>query len=153
MASRFGADIVIDISNLSSKELVRKIRDACPPDGPDVVLEVCGVPSVVPDGIQMLRIGGRYILVGLVSPDAHFTLDGYDLVKKLITLRGVHNYHPRHLVEALDFVMAYRNHFPFNEIVSSKFGLEDLGEAFAKAADHRIMRAAIVPNLQNNPDK
>lgn len=146
MAAQFGADIVIDISTLSNDALVKEVREASPPDGPDVVLEVCGVPSVVPDGIKMLRIGGRYILVGLVSPEAHFTLDGYDLIKKLITLQGVHNYHPRHLVEALDFVMTHRNRFPFSEIVSARFGLEELDEAFAKAADHRIMRAAIVPN-------
>ena len=146
MATRFGADVVIDISGLSDDELVTKVRDACPPDGPDVVLEVCGVPSVVPQGIKMLRIGGRYILVGLVSPEANFTLDGYDLVKKLITLKGVHNYHPRHLVEALEFVMDHRTRFPFKEIVSSRFKLEELDEAFAKAADHRIMRAAIVPD-------
>ena len=150
MATRFGADLTIDISTCQGDALVSKVRQASPPDGPDVVLEVCGVPSVVPEGVRMLRIGGRYVLVGLVSPEANFTLDGYDLVKKLITLRGVHNYHPRHLVEALDFVVNYRERFPFKEIVNSQFSLDQLGEAFAKAADHRVMRAAIVPGLQSN---
>ena len=150
MALQFGADLVIDISQCDREAVIKQVRDATPPDGADVVVEVCGVPDVVPDGVSMLRIGGRYALVGLVSPQANFTLDGYDLVKKLITLRGVHNYHPRHLVEALDFVLENRNRFPFGEIVSSRFSLEELGDAFAKAADHRIMRAAIVPGQQSS---
>ena len=145
LAERFGADLTINISDLEEAALVKMVRDASPPDGPDVVFEVCGVASVVPAGVQMLRIGGRYILVGLVSPNAHFTLDGYDLVRKWITLRGIHNYHPKHLVQALDFVLENREQFPFREIVDSKFRLDQLGEAFQKAAEHHVMRAAIVP--------
>ena len=43
-----------------------------------------------------------------------------------MTLRGIHNYHPRHLVQALDFVMANRGRFPFADIVDSRFALKDL---------------------------
>ena len=103
VAKRFGADLVFDVSTMSEDELVQAVRAASPPDGPDVVLEVCGVASVVPVGIRMLRIGGRYVLAGAVNPGSTFTLDGNDLIRKWITLRGIHNYHPRHLIQALDF--------------------------------------------------
>jgi threonine dehydrogenase-like Zn-dependent dehydrogenase len=108
-------------------------------------MEVCGVASVVPVGVRMLRTGGRYMIGGLVNPDANFTIDGNEILKKWITLRGIHNYHPRHLVQALDFVMANRSRFPFADIVDSKFSLEELDEAFAKAAERSVLRAAIVP--------
>ncbi len=145
LAGRFGADLVLDAGATSEDELVRIVRESSPPDGPDVVLEVCGVASVVPAGIRMLRTGGRYVLAGLVNPESRFTLDGNDLIRKWITLKGIHNYHPRHLIQALDFVMANRDRFPFKEIVDSRFGLDELGEAFAKAANHSVLRAAIVP--------
>ena len=145
IAKRFGADLTFDVSSMSEDDLVKAVRDASPPDGPDVVMEVCGVASVVPVGIHMLRIGGRYVIGGLVNPNAHFTLDGNELLRKWITLRGIHNYHPRHLIQALDFVMANRDRFPFKEIVDSHFGLDQLDEAFAKAANHSVLRAAIVP--------
>ena len=125
--------------------LVETVRALCPPDGADVGMEVCGVAAAVPTGIQMLRIGGRYVIGGLVNPGDDFTIDGNQILKKWITLKGVHNYHPRHLVQALDFVMANRERFPFKDIVDSKFSLEQLDEAFAKAANHTVMRAAIVP--------
>ncbi len=145
MAKKFGADHVFDISSMDEETLVGRVRAICPPDGADVGLEVCGVAGAVPTGIQMLRIGGRYVIGGLVNPGDDFTIDGNQILKKLITLKGVHNYHPRHLVQALDFVMANRDRFPFKDIVDSKFTLEQLDEAFEVAATRSVLRAAIVP--------
>jgi putative phosphonate catabolism associated alcohol dehydrogenase len=145
MARKFGADETFDVTALDDDALVEKVRDLCPPDGADVAMEVCGVASVVPTGIHMLRTGGRYVIGGLVNPGSDFKLDGDEILRKWITLKGIHNYHPRHLVQALDFVMANRDRFPFADIVDSKFSLEEIGEAFAKAADRSVLRAAIVP--------
>ena len=144
-AKKFGADRTINVSGIDTGDLVSAVRALCPPGGPDIVFEACGVAAVVPAGIQMLRSGGRYALCGLVNPGSDFSIDGNELVRKSITLKGVYNYHPRNLIQALDFVMANRTRFPFAEIVDSKFSLEQLDEAFAKAADRSVLRAAIVP--------
>ena len=144
-ARKFGADETIDVAAMDDDALVENVRGLCPPDGADVAMEVCGVASVVPIGIHMLRTGGRYVIGGLTNPGSDFKLDGSEIMKKWITLRGVHNYHPRHLIQALDFVMVNRNRFPFADLVDSKFSLEELDEAFAKAAERSVLRAAIVP--------
>ena len=81
----------------------------------------------------------------LVNPGSTFTLDGNDILRGWINIMGVHNYHPRHLIQALDFVMSNRERFPFAEIVDSKFSLDQMDEAFARAADRSVLRAAIVP--------
>jgi threonine dehydrogenase-like Zn-dependent dehydrogenase len=145
IAKKFGVDRAIDISRDGVPSTIAQVRALCPPDGADTVIEVCGIPDVIPQGLQMLRIGGRYVIAGLVNPDANVTIDANILVKRWITMRGVHNYHPRHLVQALDFVMANRNRFPFREIVDAKFALKDLDAAFKKAAERTVLRAAIVP--------
>ena len=71
------------------------------------------------------------------------------LLKRWVTMRGIHNYHPRHLIQALDFVMANRTRFPFKDIVDSKFPLKDLDIAFKKASERAVLRAAIVPELSS----
>jgi alcohol dehydrogenase len=147
VAKQFGADHVIDVSRDAPQAVVDEIRKLCRPDGADAVIEVCGVPDVIPQGLQMLRTGGRYVLGGLVNPEANVTIDANMMLKRCITLRGVHNYHPRHLIQALDFVMANRKRFPFKDIVDSKFALEDLDIAFKKASERTVLRAAIVPGL------
>jgi alcohol dehydrogenase len=145
IATKFGVDHVIDASRGSARSLVEQVRTLCPPDGADVVIEVCGAPEVLPQGLQMLRVGGRYVIAGLVNPDADVTIDANMLVKRCVTMRGVHNYHPRHLIVALDFVMANRRRFPFKDIVDAKFALKDLAAAFHKASERTVLRAAVVP--------
>ena len=80
-----------------------------------------------------------------MNPNDQFTVDGNEILRKLITLRGVRNYHPRHLIQALDFVMANRSRFPFGDLVDSKFSLDELNEAFARASEHSVLRAAVIP--------
>ncbi|MBT3660687.1 MAG: zinc-binding dehydrogenase [Rhodospirillaceae bacterium] len=145
IAKKFGADATFDVSAMSEDDLVSAVRAECPPDGADVGLEVCGFAGVVPVGVRMLRVGGCFVIGGLVNPDANFEIDGNQILKKMITLKGVHNYHPRHLIQALDFVMSNRDRYPFGDIVDSKFSLDQLDEAFARAADRSVLRAAIVP--------
>jgi alcohol dehydrogenase len=144
-AKKFGADHVFDVGGVPGDAVIAEVRKLCRPDGADAVIEVCGVPDVIPQGLKMLRTGGRYVLGGLVNPNADVTIDANMLVKRWITMRGIHNYHPRHLIQALDFVMANRDRFPFKDIVDAKFGLTELDVAFKKAAERTVLRAAIVP--------
>lgn len=145
LARKFGADLVLDLAKLDKMSLIDEVRSECRPDGADVVIEVSGNPGAVSTAIPMLRCGGRYVLAGLVNPGSCFTLDGNDLIRKLITIKGVHNYHPRHLLQALDFVMSHRHQYPFAELVDGLFPLEQINDAFAQAAAYQVLRAAIIP--------
>jgi threonine dehydrogenase-like Zn-dependent dehydrogenase len=157
-ALSFGADHALNIageangvagdrvgSGASGADVVARVRALIAPDGADAVIEVCGAPEVIPSGLEMLRAGGSYVLGGLVNPGAHVSIDANLLVKRLVTMRGVHNYHPRHLIQALEFVMANRGRFPFKAIVEAKFPLCEVGVAFKKASERSVIRAAIVP--------
>ncbi len=145
LASEFGVDEAINPAGCDEADLVRAVRDRCGPDGADAVVEVCGVPEVIPAGLGMLRVGGRYAVAGVVNPEAWVRFDAHVLLRGLITLRGVHNYHPRHLAQALDFVTGNRMRFPFRWLVDGKYSLADAGRAMRDAAQHRVLRAAIVP--------
>jgi threonine dehydrogenase-like Zn-dependent dehydrogenase len=142
---KFGCDHVFDPSAQSEAALVKQVKALCKPEGADAVIEVCGYPEVIPAGIQMLRTGGHYVLGGVVNPDSFVKIDVNQILRKLITLRGVHNYHPRHLIEALDFVTVNRRRFPFHELVDGKYGLGEVAQAMQDAADRKVLRAAIVP--------
>ena len=145
MAHRFGADVTLDATR-SGDELDRAVRDATGRDGADAAIEVCGNPAAIPAGVRMLRIGGRYVIAGCVMPEAHVTIDANMLLRRLITVRGVHNYHPRHLVQAVDFVVGARGRVPFGALVDARFGLDEVDAAFARAADRTAIRAAVVPH-------
>ncbi len=145
LGRRFGCDHVFDPAAQDDAALVKQVKALCKPEGADAVIEVCGYPSVIPAGIQMLRTGGHYVLGGVVNPDSFVNIDVNQILRKLITLRGVHNYHPRHLIEALDFVTVNRHRFPFKDLVDGVYGLDQVGQAMKDAEDRKVLRAAIVP--------
>ncbi len=143
-AYRFGVDVALD-PGIEKATLQRAVYGLCRPAGPDVAIEVCGAPQAILQGIELLRVGGTYVLGGVVNPQAMVTLDANLLLKKMLTVRGVHNYHPRNLIEALDFVVANRTRYPFHELVDGRYALDQVNEAMADAAARRVLRAAIVP--------
>lgn len=144
LSKRFGVDWALDAS-ADSAALQTQLLEYCPPAGPDTVIEVCGDPAAVPVGLDLVRTGGTFVLAGLVSPGAITTIDAFKVVRKMVSIRGVHNYHPRHLVEALDFVVANRARFPFAELVEGRYPLEKASQAMRDAASRRVLRAAIIP--------
>ncbi len=145
LAAQFGVDATFDPAALTEAELVSLVRDRCRPDGADVVIEVCGSAAAIPTGLAVLRTGGRYVLGGIVNPGSMVQIDANVLLRRMITVSGVHNYHPRNLVQALDFVVANRERFPFHALVDGKYGLHEVGQAMADAASRKVLRAAIVP--------
>lgn len=139
MAEKFGATRTIALQEADLVALADELKV-------DIVIEVYGVPSCVAFGIDALQIGGHYILAGFVYPDANFTVDGAKIVRKMLTLHGIHNYQPKHLLQAVDFVSRYRLEFPFEELVSEYYSLDEINTAFAVAQSGKVIRVGIKPN-------
>ena len=59
LGRRFGCDHVFDPGAQDDAALVRQVKALCKPEGADAVIEVCGYPSVIPVGIQMLNLCNR----------------------------------------------------------------------------------------------
>lgn len=122
-------------------------HDAIHANSADVVIEVSGSASVVEDGLRWIRPGGHYAIAGLVHPDSALQLTGETLIRKCLTLRGTHNYQPRHLEAAIAFLSLHRETFPWETLVSPPMPLQRLEEAFALAESGRWARVAIDPSL------
>ena len=115
----------------------------------DAVIEVSGSAAAVADGVRWLRPGGHYAIAGLVHPDSALHLTGETLIRKCLTLRGTHNYAPRHIDAAIDFLSRHRSNHPWEALVSPPFPLSRLDEAFHLAASGRWPRVAVVPDPES----
>ncbi len=144
IAPNFGADEVLQVKGLSNKEIGDKIRDLSEGRGADLVVEATGFPPVVPAGIEALRIGGKYVLLGMVFPGSEIQLYGDTLISKYITLKGVHNYYPRNLVQSMDFLRRNHDKFPFKELITLRYDLEDTEKALQASVDKLAIRPALV---------
>ena len=113
--------------------------------GVDLVVEVAGAPAVLPQGIRLLRPGGMYVLVGMVHPDSGLGgVTGEQLIRKCVTMRGIHNYSPEALQRGVDFLSATVDKYPFEDLVHDKvYPLSDLAAAVDLARTQIAPRVAV----------
>jgi putative phosphonate catabolism associated alcohol dehydrogenase len=142
LARSFGATAV---ESAIVRELALAVEVATEDRGVDVALELAGVADAVSAGLKLTRVGGTLILAGTVSPTPSVALYPETVVRRMLTIRGVHNYAPRDLGAALDFLAGPGKAYPFAELVQQKFALDDVEQAFEFAHANRGGRVAVVP--------
>ncbi len=143
LARRFGADGCWNVAAADAGQTAQYVLEQTGGRGADVAFEVCGARQAVLEAVDALRIGGRYLIAGLVTPGSDLGLDGNQLTRKCLTLKGIHNYHPRHLGQALQFLQQHAASYPYAELVGAAFPLERINEAVQAAASGAFVRVAI----------
>ena len=113
--------------------------------GADVTLELAGRTETVELCLKQVRIGGVVVLAGTVSPTPAVTLDPQQIVRRILTIRGIHNYQAKHLQMALDFLTIHKERFPFASLIAETFPLEETEAAFTAARNYPGLRVAVVP--------
>lgn len=139
-AARFGA-----AQFAKPDELVGRAKALTAGRGADVVLELSGSPDAASLSLSAARTGGRIVWVGTVSPVGAVPVEPELVVRRCLTISGVHNYTPRDLAAAVDFLAANHARFPFAELVSELFPLDEVGAAFRFAEAGRPVRVAVRP--------
>lgn len=149
-ARRFGADEVIDATAVSEpRARVAEVMRLTGGWGADVVVEVAGVPDVVPEGIRMLARYGRYLEMGNISPRRTYKADPSLLVGANRRIIGASFYRAETIRVAVEFLRRTKERYAYGELVSHDFPLERIDEAFAAAdalrAETSVLRACVVP--------
>jgi len=114
----------------------------------DAVIEATGRAAVIAEGIELLRPGGHYQLVGLVHPDSRLELTGEMIIRKCLTIQGTHIYAPGHLGAAIEFLKNRGRSLPWERLVSPPLLLKSLEAAIALARSGRWPRVAVRPSLE-----
>lgn len=110
----------------------------------DIVIEASG--HAVSDAIAAADIGGTVVLVGSVFPAAPVPLDAENVVRRLLTLTGVHNYTGPELVDAVAFLAGRGRAYPFAEVVGAVHPMKDVDAALIEAsAPGAPLRVALSP--------
>jgi alcohol dehydrogenase len=113
--------------------------------GVDALLEFTGATAAFTAAWPLLRIGGRIVLVGSVFPDTPVPMALEQIVRRHLTISGIHNYAPRHLVTAVQFLATEHQRYPFGELVARWHPLDAIRDAFAEAADPQAIRIGVGP--------
>ena len=139
-AKRFGSRIFCEPADLLSD-----LRDLTNGRGADVTLEFSGSAAAVSGAFAVTRTGGVSVIAGTTTPGGKVEIDPNELVRRMLTIHGLHNYAPDDLVTALDFLSDSKDVFPFELLHGESFTLSDIEAAFASSSDRPGLRTAVIP--------
>ncbi|WP_233193121.1 alcohol dehydrogenase catalytic domain-containing protein [Cryobacterium sp. Y29] len=149
LALAFGAAAVADPgapreSPTGVASVLAALQDAGAAE-PTIALELSGARLAVHTAIDLIGIGGVVVLVGSVSAGEPVLFDPETIVRRLITVRGVHNYTPDDLQHAVTYLSRAWHRHPFSALVGTTFPLEKADAALTLAATARHPRVGITP--------
>ncbi len=128
---------------LSPEESEPAIQDATGGRGVDVAFEISGANPGFQTCWNAARVGGQIVLLGAVFPSPPVPVVLESLVRRNLSIRGVHNYAPRHLATAVEFLEENRANYPFDGLVSAWFPLSQAQAAFDHASAADIVRVGV----------
>jgi hypothetical protein len=77
---------------------------------------------------RRLEAQGVAVLAGSVAPDTAVALDPESVVRRQLSILGVHNYEPRHLSAALKFLHDTSGRYPWPDLVAEPRPLDAIAD-------------------------
>ncbi|MFD4440535.1 zinc-binding dehydrogenase [Nocardia sp. NPDC058519] len=115
-------------------------------DPVDIAIDFTGSANAIDAALRRLDIGGVLVLAGSVAPGPSLAVDPETLVRRWLTITGVHNYEPRHLGRAVDFLHRTVGRYPWYDVVADPVPLAQLSTALHRPPTG-ILRTAVAPQL------
>ncbi|MET4159023.1 alcohol dehydrogenase catalytic domain-containing protein [Agromyces sp. PvR057] len=147
LARRFGAIAADPRARKGTPEHLDEVLAVRAQRGLDeilVAIEASGAPAAVETVIKRVGVGGAVVLVGSVSPGPAIPVDAESIVRRLVTLTGVHNYTPAQLVRAVEFLERSYRTVPLERLVGTAYPLDELDRALEDAATGTHVRVGVI---------
>ncbi len=145
LAKQWGATHVINIDEMPDatqrKAAILKLTNG---RGPDVVIEASGVPIAFREGMDIVRRGGRYLVIGQSSEAEQTIIPGLLMLKHLEII-GVGSATIRHYYKAIQFIKNKRNRYNFAAIVTNRYSLNQANEAVNAMMAGKEIKPVIIP--------
>lgn len=140
LALELGAEVGVDPRRESVAEAVARFTGGA---GVDIAWETAGRPEPLDECLAALRERGVAVMVGVNGSAATLTLPLYRFHRRQLTLRGIYGADGPDTFGAAVALMGQLNLMP---LISHRFGLGQINEAFAFASAGRGLKVLVVPD-------
>src|SRR4030095_7787978 len=142
----------LDISEITNPaDRAAWVRERTSGRGADVVIEASGNPAAVPEGLEMLRDAGRYVVVGQYTDAGDATLNPHRQInRRHATILGCWGYEYSHLQRSIAMMAKHAARFRWRELVTKEYPLAKAGEALADMEKLAVVKALIRPYAINS---
>ena len=129
--------------NASQGDAAARVRELTGGLGVDVAFEALGRPDTVLTALNATADGGRVVVVGLAPGTASVPVEITRLVRRSLTLKGSYGARMRTDVPELIKLVA-RGQVGISKLVTRRYGLDEVGEAYAALDRGEVTGRAIV---------
>jgi threonine dehydrogenase-like Zn-dependent dehydrogenase len=144
MASEFGADDTVSIERTSLEDRIEWVRANTEGRGADIVMEFTGQPVAFSEGLELIRRGGRYLVVGQLGSGTT-TIKPSLIVSKQLRILGSLSGRAKAYWKALAFLSAHQKRIPFERLISHRYPLDAVNTALQRMKDYDEIKPVIRP--------
>jgi L-iditol 2-dehydrogenase len=151
LAHHFGADVIIDVSQMSYQEQQERIlQETDAQRGADVVIEAVGVPETWELAAKLAHPGGLINFFGGCPSETLVSLETRPLHYSELTLKGVFHHTPAYFAQALELIQGH--HIDVEALITAQLPLTSAIEALELLVHKQGIKYALIPRaFQQNP--
>jgi len=139
IAKKFGADVLI---GTAGDEFIKRVLEETNNEGADVIFTACSSKEAQQNSLKIVRHKGRInFFGGLAKNNSEITIDSNIIHYLECRLEGSHGSTPRQHKLALDLISTKQ--INVKDLISDRFKLFQIKEAFALAESHAGMKVII----------
>ncbi len=146
LAVQFGAHAIISIDEATTaEERRRRVLQETGTYGADVVVECVGRPAAVPEGWELCRDGGKYLVLGQYANAGDVCVNPHTITRKQLQIFGSWGFEPRHVDRALTLleIPDWRQRFAAG--ITHRFPLPQAWDAIENVRGGLAGKTVIVP--------
>jgi L-iditol 2-dehydrogenase len=147
LAKEFGADISMNSNNTTEEERLDLVMQATRGRGADLVIECVGHPSVVPEGLRMLRKAGMYLEPGNFVDTGSVPINIHEICAKNLRIIGMCNHAHSAYLQCMEMMERSLGWFPWEKFVSHIYPLNETENAIRTSMAGESMKVVIAANI------
>lgn len=146
IARSLGVDETVALEG-SSAERVERIMELTGGRGADVTIEATGSPAAIPEGMEMTRDAGRYVVAGQYTDAGDVTINPHAMInRRHLEVRGVWGAGYDHFHRMVEVLARHGDRIGWERMIGRAYGLDQLNEALADVEAGRVLKAVVTPN-------
>lgn len=146
-ARALGATATLSLTGSSAEERRQRIYDLSGPSGPDIVVEAAGALPAFPEGVDLVGIHGRYIVVGLWGAIGTREVSPRELVIKNASLIFASFPKSKDYYKSMRIATRLQDRFPLADLITNRYSIEDAAAGLAAVEAGAAIKAVIDPSL------
>lgn len=147
LATEYGATDIISVAQKSEPEArVQAVMELTGSKGSDAVIELCGARTALLEGLEMVRVDGRYVVAGpMDEPGSEVPIRPGYLTGRQVNIMGSWSADISHYWKALEFVKRTAGKYDFSKMTTSQYSLENATEALQRMGSYADIKPVVIP--------